>query len=66
MTGTLGRKVQFSAFVVVGNKNGIAGKQLVNCCWFDFHELYKNVTKVTIILSFYQEDEFSYYAPDPL
>jgi len=29
MTGTLGRKVSFSAFVVVGNKNGIAGKQFI-------------------------------------
>ena len=27
MTGTLGRKMQYSAFVVVGNKNGLAGKQ---------------------------------------
>jgi len=27
MTGKLGRKMKFSAFVVVGNKNGIAGKQ---------------------------------------
>lgn len=26
MTGTLGRKMRFSAFVVVGNKNGLAGK----------------------------------------
>lgn len=25
MTGTLGRKMRFSAFVVVGNKNGLAG-----------------------------------------
>jgi len=30
MTGTLGRKVTFSAFVVVGNKNGIAGEQFVS------------------------------------
>jgi len=30
MTGTLGRKVSFSAFVVVGNKNGIAGEQFVS------------------------------------
>ena len=26
MTGTLGRKMSFYAFVVVGNKNGVAGK----------------------------------------
>ena len=25
MTGTLGRKVRFKAFVVVGNGNGLAG-----------------------------------------
>jgi len=30
MTGTLGRKMQFSAFVVVGNKNGVAGKQMLD------------------------------------
>lgn len=35
MTGTLGRKMSFSAFVVVGNKNGVAGKQLVTNDWFD-------------------------------
>lgn len=26
MTGTLGRKMSFSALVVVGNRNGLAGK----------------------------------------
>jgi hypothetical protein len=26
MTGTLGRKMSFTAFVVTGNKNGLAGK----------------------------------------
>jgi len=34
MTGTLGRKVAFSAFVVVGNKNGLAGKQFISICQF--------------------------------
>ena len=33
MTGTLGRKMSFSAFVVVGNKNGVAGKQFAYFGW---------------------------------